>query len=226
MIEEQIKQKAEAEADKVIIGKGMDRTSVIHLKHLLVTMYVQGANSILSQLTEKDKQIEELKGLKDVATLIKANGSTTVTLMELNNHLVSANQKIKELEAQIEQKKKEEMEEIASALAYQRTVGVDNRIAELENKLANAEYQLEGRDLEIKELQESLVEWQKTCEAKSDTNSQLIEQLADKNEQIVKGRNIVHKLLVVIQRHKWWNYEAMDEARAFMSEVDCDKDHD
>jgi len=39
---------------------------------------------------------------------------------------------------------------------------------------------------ENKELQESLVEWQKTCEAKSDTNSQLIKQLADKNEQIDK----------------------------------------
>ena len=37
-----------------------------------------------------------------------------------------------------------------------------------------------------KELQESLEEWQKTCEAKSDTNSQLIKQLADKNEQIEK----------------------------------------
>lgn len=64
---------------------------------------------LLNQLTEKDKQIEELKGLKDVATLIKANGSTTVTLMELNNHLVSANQKIKDLEAQIEKMRTCEM---------------------------------------------------------------------------------------------------------------------
>ena len=40
---EELKQKAEAEADKVIIGSGMDRASVIHLKHLLVTMYMQGA---------------------------------------------------------------------------------------------------------------------------------------------------------------------------------------
>ena len=41
---------------------------------------------------------------------------------------------------------------------------------------------------QIEELKESLVEWQKTCEAKSDTNSQLIKQLADKNEQIEKMR--------------------------------------
>ena len=40
---EELKQKAEAEIDKVIIGSGMDRASVIHLKHLLVTMYMQGA---------------------------------------------------------------------------------------------------------------------------------------------------------------------------------------
>ena len=40
---EELEQKAEAEADKVIIGSGMDRASVIHLKHLLVTMYMQGA---------------------------------------------------------------------------------------------------------------------------------------------------------------------------------------
>lgn len=39
----ELKQKAEAEADKIIIGSGMDRESVIHLKHLLVTMYMQGS---------------------------------------------------------------------------------------------------------------------------------------------------------------------------------------
>lgn len=38
----ELKQKAGAEADKVIIGSGMDRASVAHLKHLLVTMYMQG----------------------------------------------------------------------------------------------------------------------------------------------------------------------------------------
>ena len=43
-------------------------------------------------------------------------------------------------------------------------------------------------------------------------------------KQIEKGRNIVHRLLVVIQRHKWWDYVVIDEARGFMSEVDkCQK---
>ena len=42
-----------------------------------------------------------------------------------------------------------------------------------------------------KELQESLVEWQRTCEAKSNTNSQLIEQLADKNEQLTEAKEII-----------------------------------
>lgn len=103
MTEEEIKQKAEAEADKVIIGKGMDRASVVHLKHLLVTMYVQGANIILSQLTEKDTQIHDLKN--DYEMLDNCN------------------------------------------LIH------ENEIKELEDKLANAEYQLEGRENEIKELE-------------------------------------------------------------------------
>ena len=60
MTKEQTKQKAEAEADKVIIGSGMDRASVIHLKHLLVSMYVQGANSILSQLAKAKTIIKDL----------------------------------------------------------------------------------------------------------------------------------------------------------------------
>lgn len=55
---EELKQKAEAEADKVIIGSGMDRASVIHLKHLLVTMYIQGATKVTKELQE---QIEKMK---------------------------------------------------------------------------------------------------------------------------------------------------------------------
>ena len=38
----------------------------------------------------------------------------------------------------------------------------EKRIAELEEKLANADYQLEGRDLEIKELKEQ-IEKMKCC---------------------------------------------------------------
>lgn len=41
----------------------------------------------------------------------------------------------------------------------------------------------ESREKRIEELEESNKEWQRTCEAKSDTNSQLIEQLANKVEK-------------------------------------------
>jgi hypothetical protein len=58
MTKEELKQEAEAEADKVIIGSGMDRTSVIHLKHLLVTMYIQGATKVTKEL---EAQIEKMK---------------------------------------------------------------------------------------------------------------------------------------------------------------------
>ena len=41
-----------------------------------------------------EKENAELKGLKDVATLIRANNDTVVTLMQLNNKLVSKNQQL------------------------------------------------------------------------------------------------------------------------------------
>lgn len=51
--------------------------------------------------TEKDKRLEklekenaELKCLKDVATLIRANNDTVITLMQLNNMLVSKSQQL------------------------------------------------------------------------------------------------------------------------------------
>ena len=77
--------------------------------------------------------------------------------------------------------KKDEMQEVASVLAYQRTIGVDNRITELEkeNKLlgercnqllkdkgeltdkiadikANCDFAIEGRDIKIKELEQQI----------------------------------------------------------------------
>ena len=62
MTEEQIKQKAEAEADKVIIGSGMDRASVIHLKHLLTTLYTQGYHTGATEATkELEAQVEYWK---------------------------------------------------------------------------------------------------------------------------------------------------------------------
>lgn len=62
MTKEELKQEAEAEADKVIIGSGMDRTSVIHLKHLLVTMYIQGATKVTKEL---EAQIEKMKNCRN-----------------------------------------------------------------------------------------------------------------------------------------------------------------
>ena len=82
MTKEELKQEAEAEADKVIIGSGMDRTSVIHLKHLLATMYIQGVEP-----REKQIQIDA----EQIRALQKQNGELT--------------DKVKELEAQIEKMK-------------------------------------------------------------------------------------------------------------------------
>ncbi len=55
--------------------------------------------------------------------------------------------------------------------------GLKNRIAELENKLANADYQLEGRDLEIRELEAQLEREKNLNQCMSDNNEQLREQV-------------------------------------------------
>ena len=41
-----------------------------------------------------EKENAELKGIKDVATLIRANNDTVTTLMQLNNKLVSKSQQL------------------------------------------------------------------------------------------------------------------------------------
>ena len=45
-------------------------------------------------IEDLEKENAELKGLKDVATLIRANNDTVTTLMQLNNMLVSKNQQL------------------------------------------------------------------------------------------------------------------------------------
>ena len=56
---------------------------------------------LLGIIQDKDKVIQELKkenaelkGIKDIATLIRANNDTVITLMQLNNMMVSKNQQL------------------------------------------------------------------------------------------------------------------------------------
>ena len=46
------------------------------------------------RIAELEKENAELKGLKDVATLIRANNDTIITLGQLNNMLVSKKQQL------------------------------------------------------------------------------------------------------------------------------------
>ena len=54
----------------------------------------QGFEIICKNLAELEKENTELKGIKDIATLIRANNDTVITLMQLNNMLVSKNQQL------------------------------------------------------------------------------------------------------------------------------------
>lgn len=92
------------------------------------------------------------------------------------------------------------------------------RIDELEDKLANADYQLEGRENEIKELKEELKkwkdEWQKQVQKATDEGYARTLQTM----QLSKAKEIIHRLLVALKDHKWWNYHAIDEAEQFLRE--------
>lgn len=54
----------------------------------------QGFEIICKNLTELEKENAELKGIKDIAILVRANNDTVITLMQLNNMLVSTNQQL------------------------------------------------------------------------------------------------------------------------------------
>ena len=94
MTKEQIKEKAEAEADKVIIGSGMDRTSVIHLKHLLVTMYIQGATKVTKELEKENAELKEelktayRKGMRHMAKALKDYDRTDGAWTDYFEHTV------------------------------------------------------------------------------------------------------------------------------------------
>ena len=56
--------------------------------------FIKGYKLSAKRIAELKKENTELKGLKDVATLIKANNDTVITLMQLNNKLVSKSQQL------------------------------------------------------------------------------------------------------------------------------------
>lgn len=76
----------------------------------------------------------------------------------------------------------------------------ENQIAELEEKLANADYQLEGRDNEIKELQEE----NKQLKLKIDALSNEVpwKDIFEKNEQIKGLEKQIEELKAQIEKMK------------------------
>ena len=95
----------------------------------------------------------------------------------------------------------------------------EKRIAELEDKLANADYQLEGRDIKIKELEHQLTH--RNCLDCSNHSSNL----RMRNLELEKENAELKELIKNIIRVTWgegWNY-SLDwkvKAEQFLSEVE------
>ena len=100
MTKEEIKQKTSLcfllnpnipeEEKNCVIEKVMATRATIVSKAALCNIITY----ILKQIAELEKENSELKGIKDIATLIRANNDTVITLMQLNNMLVSKNQQL------------------------------------------------------------------------------------------------------------------------------------
>ena len=59
-----------------------------------LTQKIEYIKELKEENAELEKENAELKGIKDIATLIRANNDTVITLMQLNNMLVSKNQQL------------------------------------------------------------------------------------------------------------------------------------
>ena len=59
-----------------------------------LTQKIVYIKELKEEIAELEKENAELKGIKDIATLIRANNDTVITLMQLNNMLVSKNQQL------------------------------------------------------------------------------------------------------------------------------------
>jgi DNA repair exonuclease SbcCD ATPase subunit len=83
--EKQIQEKdqkiAELEKEIKILAQNLEDTEILN-------------KTYEKRFSNLEKENAELKGIKDVATLIRANNDTVVTLMQLNNKLVSKNQQL------------------------------------------------------------------------------------------------------------------------------------
>ena len=80
----------------------MNETQLVYEQMRCKIAELEQENKVLAQNLEDteivnkalEKENAELKGLKDVATLIRANNDTVTTLMQLNNMLVTKNQQL------------------------------------------------------------------------------------------------------------------------------------
>ena len=117
-----------------------------------------------------------------------------------------------------------------------------SKIADLENKLSNVSYQLEGREVELKELNKKLsqaeADYDKMFWQKNEIISNLQEQL-NKNpcvrntewycndclEQLIKAKDFILKLTTYLEGHTNYDfeYELIKEVKQFLKESEVEE---
>jgi hypothetical protein len=78
--------------------------------------FIKGYELSEKRIADLEKENAELKGIKDVATLIRANNDTVITLMQLNNKLVSKEQQLTKAKKIIKEFMKYEINEYDGSL--------------------------------------------------------------------------------------------------------------
>ena len=100
-------------------------------------------------------------------------------------------------------------------------------VRELEEKLANADYQLEGRDLEIKELEKENAELKSENKKWKDEWQEQVQKATDEGYartlqtmQLTKAKEIIKNLMVFAEMDDREYEKEYKEAEQFLSEVE------
>ena len=119
--------------------------------------------------------------------------------------------------------KENKLKSVASALAYQRTVGVDIRISDLENKIAdikaNCDLAIEGRDIKIMELEHKLEQTEKDL-TDYQFNYPTIKELEKENKE---AKGLLNEMRIALRQTKdgaKYNVSLLEDVDKLLKEIE------